>query len=124
VVLGIQKQCRENLVFEASQLGDQVLLDQLWRREGCASLSLLIDHLASGIQDLLSSGRQVTTVLVTNHQGSVKGERKLRHDRAPVARAELPGTGPSTALRSSQGGDSRPRRKRAKRVQPLTARTP
>jgi len=27
VVLGTQKQCRENLVFEATQIRDQVLLD-------------------------------------------------------------------------------------------------
>ncbi|MBK3908475.1 hypothetical protein FLI85_33845 [Pseudomonas aeruginosa] len=63
-------------------------------------------------------------MFVANQQGRVKSQRKLRHDRAPVARAELPGTGPSTAQRSSQGADSRPRRKCAKRMQPLTARTP
>lgn len=77
VVLGIQEQCRENRVFEASQLGDQVLLEQLWRSEGFASLSLQVDDWASCCQDLLGSGRQIATLLVANQQGRVKGERKL-----------------------------------------------
>ncbi len=56
-MLGIQKQCCENLVLKATQLRDQIVLDQLRRCEGCASLNLLIDHLASGIEDLFCSGR-------------------------------------------------------------------
>lgn len=103
-MLGIQKQRCENLVFKTTQLRDQVVLDQFRRREGCSSLNLLVDHLASGIQDLFCSGRQITTLFVANHQGSVKGERKLRHDRAPVARAELPETGPARRSAAVRGG--------------------
>ncbi|OPE31799.1 hypothetical protein APB28_35745 [Pseudomonas aeruginosa] len=49
----------------------------------------------------------------------------MRHDRAPVARAELPGTVFSTAQRKqSQGRRRPPGRQRAWRAPPLTARTP
>lgn len=100
---GIQKQRCENLVLKATQLRDQVVLDQLRRREGCTSLNLLVDHLASSVQDLLRCSRQITTLLVANYQGSVKGERKLRHDRAPVAWTELPGTGPARRSAAVRG---------------------
>ncbi|MNY30221.1 hypothetical protein D3C86_1643150 [compost metagenome] len=123
VMLGIQKQRRENLVFETCQLGDQVFLDQFRRSEGSTALGLQIDDLASSRQDLIGSGRQVATLLVANQQGRVKSERKLRHDRAPVTRATLPDSRParrSAAVRGRQPA----RRKRALHAQPLTARTP
>ena len=69
-MLGIQKQRCENLVLKATQLRYQVVLDQFRRREGCTSLNLLIDYLASSVQDLLRSSRQITTLLVANHQVS------------------------------------------------------
>ena len=46
-MLGIEKHCRENLVFETCQLGDQIFLDQLLRSESSTSLNLLIDDLAN-----------------------------------------------------------------------------
>ncbi|MNQ30090.1 hypothetical protein D3C85_434230 [compost metagenome] len=103
VMLGIQKQRRENLVFEACQLGDQVLLDQFRRSEGSTALGLQIDDLASSRQDLVGSGRQIATLLVANQQGGVKSERKLRHDRAPVTRAELPGSRPARRSAAVRG---------------------
>ena len=55
-MLGIQKQRRENFVFETCQLGDQVLLDQFRRSEGRTALDLQIDDLASSRQDLIGNG--------------------------------------------------------------------
>ncbi|RTL01274.1 MAG: hypothetical protein EKK65_06910 [Lysobacterales bacterium] len=46
---------------------------------------------------------------VTHQQRRIERQRKLRHDRAPVAQAELPGTGPSTAQRKPSLGRRRPR---------------
>ncbi|MFA5718648.1 MAG: hypothetical protein WC952_13130, partial [Desulfobulbaceae bacterium] len=61
------------------------------------------------------------------HQQSVieRGKGQLRHDRAPVARAELPGTVASTAQRKQSGvADGRQDASAHKRAPPLTARTP
>nr|WP_273424090.1 hypothetical protein [Halomonas sp.] len=48
----------------------------------------------------------------------------MSHDRTPVARAELPGTGASTAQRKPSGVTTAAGRKRAEHAQPLTASTP
>ncbi|MBS1031837.1 hypothetical protein JK192_10605 [Gluconobacter cerinus] len=49
----------------------------------------------------------------------------MRHDRAPVARAELPGTVSSTAQRKQSGvADGRQDASAQQRAPPLTARTP
>ena len=84
-----------------------------------------VDGLARGVQNLLGSRQQVAALRVTHHQrGIERGKGQLRHDRAPVARAELPGTVASTAQRKPSQGQRRPRPQACEHAQPLTARTP
>ncbi|KAG1402595.1 hypothetical protein G6F59_012879 [Rhizopus arrhizus] len=66
------------------------------------------------------------TLGVAHHQrGIERGKGQLRHDRAPVARAELPGTVSSTAQRKQSGvADGRQDASAQQRAPPLTARTP
>ncbi|CAG9272765.1 hypothetical protein BCEP4_730014 [Burkholderia cepacia] len=104
-MLRIEKEHRENFMFVAGQLGTQVFLNHCWRSEGCTALHLPLNDLARGLQNLVYRRRQIATLCVTHHQRGIKrGKGQLRHDRAPVARAELPGTVESTAQRKQSGG--------------------
>jgi hypothetical protein len=91
-------------MLEAGQLGAQILLNRCRRGERCTTLHLVLDGLARGVQNLVSRRRQVVTLGVAHHQrGIERGKGQLRHDRAPVTRAELPGTVSSTAQRKQSG---------------------
>ncbi len=100
----IHKQHRKDFMLEACQLVAQVLLDQRRGSELSTTLHLQLDDLACRFENLVHRCRQVAPLGVT-HQQSVIERRKgqLRHDYAPVARAELPGTVASTAQRKQSG---------------------
>ncbi len=103
-MLRVHEQHREHLMLEAGQLGMQVFLDRRRRCERRTALHLALNGLARGLQNLLGSRQQVAALRVTHHQrGIERGKGQLRHDRAPVARAELPGTVASTAQRKQSG---------------------
>ena len=99
----IEKQDGKDFVLEASQLGAQVVLDRRWRTERCSALHLLVDDLARSFQNLVGIRRPIAPTAIAHHQRGIEREGELRHDRAPVARAELPGTVASTAQRKQSG---------------------
>jgi hypothetical protein len=78
-----------------------------------------------GFQNLVGRRRQIAPPGIAHHQEESNEEGQLRHDRAPVARAELPGTGASTAQRKqSRVADGHQDASAQQRAPPLTARTP
>ena len=102
-MLAVEEQSREDFVPEAGQLGAQVVLDQRRRSEQRPARSFLVDNVPRSFQNLVGSRRQIAPLVVTHQQRGIERQRKLRHDHAPVARAELPGTVASTAQRKQSG---------------------
>lgn len=91
-------------MLETGQLDLQVRLDVRRRLERKATLRHAIDHLTRRFKDLLVGRRTIATAsCVPHHQRGSQRIGFVRHLRAPVARAELPGTGASTAQRSASG---------------------
>jgi hypothetical protein len=90
-------------MLEAGQLGAQVLLDRRRRSERRTALHLVLDGLARGFQNLVGRRRQVAPWRRAPSARHRTRKGQLRHDRAPVARAELPGTVASTAQRKQSG---------------------
>ncbi|OSM95378.1 hypothetical protein AU504_11915 [Lonsdalea populi] len=122
-VARIQEQHRKDFMLEACHLVAQVLFDQRRGSELSTTLHLQINGLACGFKNLIHRRWQVAPLGVTHQQSVIEREKgQLRHDRAPVARAELPGTVASTAQRKAVRGRSRP--PACKHAQPLTLRTP
>src|SRR3546814_5978058 len=71
-----------------------------WSSDVCSS------DLACRFKNLIHRCRRVAPLGVTHQQSVIeRGKGQLRHDRAPVARAELPGTVASTAQRKQSGID-------------------
>ncbi|MCY1438297.1 hypothetical protein D9M71_544910 [compost metagenome] len=77
-MLAVEEQRCEDLMFEADQLGTQVVLDQLRRGEQRPALVFLFYHLTRHAQDLIRRRGQVAPLRVTHQQhGIERGKGKL-----------------------------------------------
>src|SRR3546814_16357665 len=94
----IQKQYCKDFMLESCQLVGQVLCDQRRGSELSTTLQLQLDGLACRFKNLIHRCRRVAPLGVTHQQSVIeRGKGQLRHDRAPVARADRK----STRLNSS-----------------------